>query len=44
VHMYGKDVRPGRKVGHVTVCGGDLDDCLERARHAADYLTGTIEE
>ena len=44
VHMYGKDVRPGRKVGHVTVCGDDLDDCLERARHAADYLTGTIEE
>jgi len=44
VHMYGKDVRPGRKVGHVTVCGDDLDDCLARARHAADYLTGTIEE
>ncbi len=44
VHMYGKDVRPGRKVGHVTVCGDDLDDCLERARHAADYLTGTIKE
>ena len=44
VHMYGKDVRPGRKVGHVTVCGDDLDDCMERARHAADYLTGTIEE
>ena len=28
VHMYGKDVRPGRKLGHVTVVGDDLDDLL----------------
>jgi len=40
VHMYGKGVRPGRKLGHVTVCGDDLDDLRERARHAADYITG----
>ena len=39
IHVYGKDVKPGRKVGHVTVCGDDLDDLLERARHAAAYLT-----
>jgi 5-(carboxyamino)imidazole ribonucleotide synthase len=38
VHFYGKDVRPGRKVGHVTALGDDLDDVLARARHAADYL------
>ncbi|MFN8125754.1 MAG: 5-(carboxyamino)imidazole ribonucleotide synthase [Candidatus Nanopelagicales bacterium] len=44
VHMYGKDVRPGRKIGHVTVSGSDLDDLLARARHAADYLTGVIDE
>ena len=44
VHMYGKDVRPGRKVGHVTVVGDDLDDLLARAHHAADYLTGVIDE
>jgi 5-(carboxyamino)imidazole ribonucleotide synthase len=44
VHVYGKEVRPGRKVGHVTVCGDDLDDCLQRARHAADYITGVITE
>lgn len=44
IHMYGKDVRPGRKIGHVTVASDDLDDALRRARHAADYLTGTIEE
>jgi 5-(carboxyamino)imidazole ribonucleotide synthase len=44
VHMYGKDVRPGRKIGHVTVVGDDLDDLLGRAHHAADYLTGVIDE
>jgi 5-(carboxyamino)imidazole ribonucleotide synthase len=38
VHFYGKDVRPGRKIGHVTAFGDDLDDVRERARHAADYL------
>jgi 5-(carboxyamino)imidazole ribonucleotide synthase len=44
VHMYGKDVRPGRKVGHVTVYGSDLESLLARAHHAADYLTGVIDE
>ncbi|CAB4927415.1 unannotated protein [freshwater metagenome] len=44
IHMYGKDVRPGRKVGHVTVVGDDLDSLLARAHHAADYLTGVIDE
>jgi 5-(carboxyamino)imidazole ribonucleotide synthase len=44
VHMYGKDVRPGRKLGHVTVVGDDLDDLLARAHHAADYLAGVIDE
>ncbi|MFG2017367.1 5-(carboxyamino)imidazole ribonucleotide synthase [Actinomadura geliboluensis] len=38
VHMYGKESRPGRKIGHVTALGTDLDDVRERARHAADYL------
>lgn len=44
VHLYGKDVRPGRKIGHVTAYGDDLDSLLERAHHAADYLTGVIDE
>jgi 5-(carboxyamino)imidazole ribonucleotide synthase len=44
VHLYGKGVRPGRKVGHVTVCGDDLADVRARAQHAADYLSGTILE
>lgn len=44
VHLYGKQVRPGRKVGHVTAFGDDLDDCLRRARHAANYLMGKADE
>jgi 5-(carboxyamino)imidazole ribonucleotide synthase len=44
VHWYGKSVRPGRKVGHVTVCGHDVDDLRDRARHAAAYLRGDIDE
>ncbi|KRV48748.1 phosphoribosylaminoimidazole carboxylase [Wenjunlia vitaminophila] len=44
IHMYGKDVKPGRKVGHVTTYGDDLDEVRARARHAADYLRGTISE
>jgi 5-(carboxyamino)imidazole ribonucleotide synthase len=44
VHVYGKAVRPGRKVGHVTVTGSDLADVRARARHAADYISGVITE
>jgi 5-(carboxyamino)imidazole ribonucleotide synthase len=44
IHMYGKDVKPGRKVGHVNTYGDDLAEVRERARHAADYLRGTIDE
>ncbi|MGC4942613.1 5-(carboxyamino)imidazole ribonucleotide synthase [Kribbella sp. DT2] len=44
VHFYGKSVKPGRKVGHVTAYGDDLDEVRDRARHAAAYLTGTIDE
>ncbi len=42
VHLYGKTVRPGRKVGHVTAYGTDLDDVRERARHAAGWFDGSI--
>ncbi len=44
VHLYGKAVRPGRKVGHVTVLGNDLEELLARGRHAADYFSGRIDE
>jgi 5-(carboxyamino)imidazole ribonucleotide synthase len=44
LHLYGKTVRVGRKIGHVNVSGADLADLRERARHAADYLAGVITE
>ncbi len=44
VHLYGKAVRPGRKIGHVNVSGSDLDTLRERAGHAADYLAGVVTE
>ncbi|MGO1166160.1 MAG: 5-(carboxyamino)imidazole ribonucleotide synthase [Janibacter sp.] len=44
VHLYGKGVRPGRKIGHVNVSGDTLADLRERARHAADYIEGAITE
>jgi 5-(carboxyamino)imidazole ribonucleotide synthase len=40
VQLYGKQVRPGRKVGHVTTFGDDLVQTRKRARHAAAYLMG----
>jgi 5-(carboxyamino)imidazole ribonucleotide synthase len=42
VHLYGKELRPGRKVGHVNAYGDDLADCLERARHAAAWFRGDL--
>jgi len=38
VHLYGKAVRPGRKIGHVTALGDDLDTVRERAARAARWL------
>ena len=40
VHLYGKGVRPGRKLGHVTVAGDDLADVRRRAVAAAAVLRG----
>jgi 5-(carboxyamino)imidazole ribonucleotide synthase len=42
VHLYGKALRPGRKVGHVNAYGDDLEDCLARARHAAAWFAGEL--
>ena len=44
LHLYGKGVRPGRKIGHATVFGDDLASLRDRARHAADYIEGVIDE
>ncbi len=40
VHTYGKAPRPGRKVGHVTAAGSDLDDAVYQARAAASVFLG----
>jgi 5-(carboxyamino)imidazole ribonucleotide synthase len=44
VHMYGKQSRPGRKIGHVTVSGGDIAQVRERARRAASFLRWGTED
>ena len=44
VHLYGKPVRPGRKVGHVTVLGDDAEALRGRARRAASYLSSGVEQ
>ena len=44
VHQYMKELRPGRKVGHVTLLGDDLLHLRSEVSHAVDYLTGAIDE
>ncbi|GAA3174816.1 5-(carboxyamino)imidazole ribonucleotide synthase [Actinocorallia glomerata] len=52
IHLYGKEPRPGRKVGHVNVvlapepgevavAAAELDRAQSRALHAAALITGT---
>jgi 5-(carboxyamino)imidazole ribonucleotide synthase len=46
VHFYGKEIRPGRKVGHVNVTGGpgdSVESLRDRARRAVSYLRWGIE-
>jgi 5-(carboxyamino)imidazole ribonucleotide synthase len=38
IHLYGKQFRPGRKVGHVTALGTELTTVRQRAADAAAYL------
>jgi 5-(carboxyamino)imidazole ribonucleotide synthase len=47
VHFYGKEVRVGRKIGHITIVGGPGDDVeavRDRARRAASYLRWGTED
>ncbi len=45
IHLYGKQVRPGRKIGHVTAYGDNLDRLREITSAAATYLrTGVLDE
>lgn len=43
LHLYGKRARPARKIGHVTVCGNDLERTRRRANLAAEVIAGTAE-
>ncbi|MFJ5992075.1 5-(carboxyamino)imidazole ribonucleotide synthase [Lentzea sp. NPDC092896] len=42
VHLYGKEERPGRKVGHVTFLGNDMTEVRQRAQLAAHWLSTGI--
>ncbi|MFA7512800.1 MAG: 5-(carboxyamino)imidazole ribonucleotide synthase [Mycolicibacterium vanbaalenii] len=41
VHLYGKEERPGRKIGHVNIVGGTeaVESLRERAERAAHWLS-----
>ena len=41
IHTYGKTPRPGRKMGHVTVVGDDLETVRSRALLAAAVISGS---
>jgi 5-(carboxyamino)imidazole ribonucleotide synthase len=43
-HQYKKEVRIGRKVGHVTAVGSDLQELTQIVHHARQYMTGEIDE
>ena len=44
VHQYRKEVRKGRKIGHVTMVGEDLLQLVKDVQHARDYMSGAIDE
>jgi 5-(carboxyamino)imidazole ribonucleotide synthase len=44
IHFYGKQVRNGRKIGHVTALGDDVTDLRDRARRAASFLRWGTED
>jgi len=43
-HHYRKEVRPGRKIGHVTLLGENLVELQHEVQHALDYLSGAVDE
>jgi 5-(carboxyamino)imidazole ribonucleotide synthase len=44
VHQYRKEVKPGRKIGHVTLLGENLVELITEVQHAIDYMGGVIDE
>ncbi len=43
-HHYMKEVRSGRKIGHVNLLGDNLVELTQEVQHALDYLSGEIDE
>jgi len=43
-HHYKKDVRPGRKIGHVNLLGTDAIELVREVQHALDYMSGEVDE
>lgn len=44
IHQYKKELRLGRKVGHVTALGSELLELRTEVDHAVAYLSGAIDE
>lgn len=44
IHWYGKGVRVGRKLGHVTTFGDELESTWQRANRAASNLMGAVDD
>jgi 5-(carboxyamino)imidazole ribonucleotide synthase len=40
IHLYGKEPRPDRKIGHVTVCDDDVNEAAARAWAVVEALGG----
>ena len=43
-HQYNKEVRPGRKIGHITMLGDNLVELRQEVDHALKYMSGEIDE
>ncbi len=43
-HHYKKEVRRGRKIGHVNLLGDNLVELTQEVQHALDYMSGEIDE
>lgn len=43
-HHYKKEVRPGRKIGHVTMVGENLLELSHEVQHALEYMSGEVDE
>lgn len=41
IHTYGKQPRPGRKMGHITIAGDDMESIKSRALLAAAVISGS---